>query len=70
METCHIETLNEDITSGPVNLQAVPNPNWKLEKVRYLALHFPECQLNLPFFNPFIKSNRSIYTFRLLMRAL
>ena len=34
-----------------------------------MAMNFPECQLNLPFFNPCIKSNRSMYTFRLLMRA-
>lgn len=31
--------------------------------------NFPECQLNLPFFNPYIKSNKGMYTYRLLMKA-
>ena len=45
------------------------NSLWKLEKVRYIVHNFPECQLNLPFFNPYLKSNKTLYTYRLLMRA-
>jgi hypothetical protein len=51
-------------------LQGKDKNDWKLEKVRYLVQIFPECQLNLPFFNPFLKSNKALFTYRVLMQAI
>jgi len=68
VETLGVEKLPEDV-SIQLDLQGKDKNDWKLEKVRYLVQIFPECQLNLPFFNPFLKSNKALFTYRLLMQA-
>jgi hypothetical protein len=68
VETLGVEKLPEDV-SIQLDLQGKDKNDWKLEKVRYLVQIFPECQLSLPFFNPFLKSNKALFTYRLLMQA-
>lgn len=36
--------------------------------MRFLLQHIPECQLNLPYFNPYLKSNKALFTYRLLLK--
>lgn len=64
VETPEIKALPEDITT-PLPLKDICN--WKLEKVRLLALYLPECQMNLAFFNPYLKSNKALFTYRLIL---
>lgn len=66
VDVADIHTLPEDITVQP---KLRDHPNWKLDKVRFLVQYLPECQLNLPFFNPYIKSNKALFTYRLLMKT-
>ncbi len=64
MDTSLVTAVPEDLTSaGKIK------DDWKLEKVRYILQYFPEVQLNLTFLNPFLKSTKAMFAYRLLMRA-
>jgi hypothetical protein len=65
-EVMEAGNLHEDIT---VPFKVKDSPQWKLEKVRFMLQYLPETQLNLAFFNPYLRTNRSLYTYRLILRT-
>jgi hypothetical protein len=67
VETTSIKTLPEDIAQ-PLALKDLSS--WKLEKARLMALYLPESQMNLQFLNPYLKSNKALYTYRLILSTI
>lgn len=61
-----IDSLPEEFSQA----QKKDMPSWKLDKVKILLTHFNEPMLNLHFLNPYLKSNASIFTYRLILRIL
>ena len=58
-----IYSLPEDFTAMPRKDMV----NWKLDKVRIVLQNYNEPMLNLHFFNPYLKSNASLFTYRYIL---
>ncbi|CDW82225.1 UNKNOWN [Stylonychia lemnae] len=63
VEVFPIDTLPEDFMAAPKKEME----SWKLDKVRIVLRNFNEPLLNLHFFNPYLKSNATLFTYRYIL---